>query len=62
MEAAITVNEACEHRLNLLAAQSTSPVSARSISPSETAMTKRKVLAEEQHGGEHEDLEQGDAL
>eukprot|EP00969_Alexandrium_andersonii_P210687 9306120-Alexandrium_andersonii.AAC.1 len=42
MEAAITVNDACGHRLNLLAAQSTSPVSARSISPSETAMTREE--------------------
>eukprot|EP00969_Alexandrium_andersonii_P101836 4494382-Alexandrium_andersonii.AAC.1 len=43
-EAAITANEACGHRLNLLAAQSTSPVSACSTSPSETAMTKRRSL------------------
>eukprot|EP00969_Alexandrium_andersonii_P123251 5447101-Alexandrium_andersonii.AAC.1 len=40
MAAAMTVNDACGHRLNLLADQSTRPVSARSTSPSETDITR----------------------
>eukprot|EP00969_Alexandrium_andersonii_P267433 11818995-Alexandrium_andersonii.AAC.1 len=47
MEAAITVNEACGHRRNREAAQSTRPANARSMSWSATAVknTRRGCLS-----------------